>query len=177
MRRLCLAVMLITLARLSPAQGDSITVAQAEAQGAVFPQAPPPATPQPPFADRPFTGSTKRRCVAALHDDPLRSFRSGEFVVRTIFTGPYGLRAGKGSKVLWMPVHDPGPQRVSLRIRAVRLGNRPDSLELTLPRVARSVRGSEFGYPSTVRFPTAGQWLVVATTGDDWGCFLLDVAD
>ncbi len=32
-----------------------------------------------------------------------------------------------------------------------------------------------YGYATNVDFPTAGQWLVVATARDDWGCFAVDV--
>ena len=37
--------------------------------------------------------------------------------------------------------------------------------------------GERWQVPSTVFFPSAGQWLVVATAKDDWGCFVLDVAE
>jgi hypothetical protein len=34
-----------------------------------------------------------------------------------------------------------------------------------------------YGYPSLVSFPKAGQWLVIATAGDDWGCLVVDVVE
>jgi hypothetical protein len=35
---------------------------------------------------------------------------------------------------------------------------------------------TEVGYPSDFHFRSAGKWLMVATSGSDWGCFLLTIA-
>ncbi len=174
------AALLVTFARLSLAQGIPVTITQAETEGAVFPHESAPAALQPAFVVRPYGGSSvERKCVTSQSDvpPPLGSWRSGEFVIRTLFTGPWGLRAGKGSKVLWMPLHDPGSRREWVVIRAARLEHPSDSLRLTFPGVARSLSHTEFGFPSTVTFPAAGQWLAVVTMDHDWGCFLLNVAE
>jgi len=173
-------VLLSALARLSLAQGIPVTITQAEADGAVFLHDSPPAASQPPFVQPLLGGSSvERKCVASLSDVPLPlgSWRSGEFIIRTQFAGPWGLRAGKGSKVLWMPLHDPGNRREWVVIRAARLEHPSDSLRLRVPGVARSISHTEFGFPSTVTFPAAGQWLAVVTMDHDWGCFLLNVAE
>jgi hypothetical protein len=157
-----------------------VTIGQAEAHGAVFPHDVAPAAVQPVFVQPRLAGSSaERKCVGSLSDAPLPlgSWRSGEFITRTVFAGRYGLRAGKGSKVLWMPLHDPGSHRVPLLIRAARLEHPADTVRLTFSASARGVRSREFGFPSTVRFPASGRSLLVATTGKDWGCFLLDVAE
>jgi hypothetical protein len=114
-----------------------------------------------------------------MADDSLpgRSLRSGEFIMRSGFSpGPdgSGLRADRASKILWLPLH--APQRgvvpgYRLLLRAVHLGDPPDSLRNTIPGVTRG------GFPSSIRFPEPGQWLVIATTGADWGCFVLKVWD
>ena len=175
-----LAVLLVAFARLSVAQRMPVTITEAEKDGAVFPHDSLPAALQPAFAQPPFAGSSvERKCVASLSEAPpsLGSWRSGEFIIRTHFTGPLGLRAGKGSKVLWMPLHDPGVRREWVVIRAARLEHPSDSLRLTFPGVARSISHTDFGFPSIVTFPTAGRWLVVVTMDHDWGCFLLNVAE
>lgn len=127
-----------------------------------------------------------------MPDDSLPggSLRSGDIIIRSTFTGRWGLHAGQGHKILWMPLHGPADtttlvsfaewrkkalDHAPLDIRAVRLGYPSDTFRLNRPRLAGSAR--QFGFPSVVTFPTAGQWLVIATTDSDWGCFLLNVAD
>jgi hypothetical protein len=137
-----------------------VTIGQAEAHGAVFPHDVAPAVVQPVFVQPRLAGSSaERKCVGSLSDAPLPlgSWRSGEFIIRTVFAGRYGLRAGKGSTVLWMPLHDPGSQRVPLIIRAARLEHPADTRRLTFPAAARGVRSREFRFPSTERFPTSGR--------------------
>jgi hypothetical protein len=178
--RVLVPTLLILLARLGYAQAAPTTIAEAEAEGARFAHGAPPATVPAAFGRRPFGGAVERRCVAApVSDDslPSGSLRSGDIIVRTRF-GERGLRAGRGGKALWIPLHG-GPNVTSpLLLRAVQLGGPASALRQTVEGLARSgVRGrAEFGYPSAIRFPSAGRWLVVATAGDDWGCFVLDVA-
>jgi hypothetical protein len=174
-----LATMLFT-ARAGRAQQIPASVADAEAQGAAFPHDPVPAALPAAYHAESFGGSIERRCVQPVPDSVWRpSLRSGEMILR----GYDGLQAGtRGNKMLWMPLHDPGNHPISLLIRGVRMGHPSDTLRQTIAgRVARQVRHSDsFGVPTTVRFPTAGQWLVVADDGDDghdWGCFVLDVAE
>jgi len=168
-------------ARGAHAQQIPATVTVAEAEGAAFPHDAAPAVLPAAYNARSFEGSIERRCV-----QPVRvsvwppSLRSGQMIVR----GYVGLQAGKrGNKMLWMPLHDPGNHPISLLIRGVRVDHPSDTLRQTIAaqRVARQVgRHDSFGMPSTVRFPTAGQWLVVADDGDDghdWGCFVLNVVE
>jgi hypothetical protein len=164
-------------ARASHAQQTRPTVADAEAEGAAFPHDPIPAVLPAAYDAGSFDGSIERRCV-----QPVRvsvwppSLRSGEMIVR----GYVGLQAGKrGNKMLWMPLRDPGNHPVSLLIRGVRVDHPSDTLRQTiaLRRVARQLgHHDSFGFPSTMHFPTAGKWLVIATAGNDWGCFVLTMA-
>ena len=171
------------------AQSIPLTVVAAEAEGAAFPHAAHPDVLQPLFAGA-FGGASERRCIPSPPDDsiPGGSLRSGDIIVRSRLSGRWGPHARRGHKILWMPLHGPADTstRVSfaewrmkaaehppLRIRAVRVGHPADSLRQTVSRLTGGPR--QFGFPSEVTFPTAGQWLVVASSGDDWGCFLLDV--
>ena len=174
------AVMLLT-ARTGHTQQVPATVADAEAEGAAFPHDPAPAALPAAYHARSFGGSIERRCVEPGRNSVWpQSLRSGEMIVR----GYTGLKAGtRGNKMLWMPLHDPGNHPVSLVLRGVRVGHPSDMLRQTITarRMARQVgQHDSFGVPTTVRFPTAGQWLVLADDGDDghdWGCFVLNVAE
>jgi hypothetical protein len=92
-----------------------------------------------------------------------------------------GHALGRDRKLMWEPLHNPYvyPARGGLLVRGVRLGNPSDTLRLTVARAAFpgvKRKYTDAGYPSAVRFRSAGQWLMVATSGSDWGCFLLIVA-
>jgi hypothetical protein len=65
-----------------------------------------------------------------------------------------------------------------LVLRAVRIGHPADSVRFSSAGLVHGeeATGPTYGYPSEVLFPNAGQWLVLATAEDDWGCFVLDVA-
>jgi len=185
------AAMLVLTAQVGRPQGIPLTVANAEAEGAAFRHGPPQTVVQYMFGG-PFRGTSQRTCVQSLPDDSIRggSLRSGDIIVRSRFTGPWGLKAGRAHKILWMPLHGPADTsarssfaewrtkaivHAPLLIRAVRVGHALDSLRQTGTRLTGGPR--QFGFPSEVRFPTAGQWLVLATTDEDWGCFLLTVAE
>ncbi|HLJ18561.1 MAG TPA: hypothetical protein VKU84_00100 [Stellaceae bacterium] len=165
------------MARVGHAQQIPVTIATAEAEGAAFHRDAVPATLPEMFDHRPFGGSSERRCVASVPDDSLAggSLRSGEVIARTHFTGWWGLRADKQSKIAWFPLHAPARHsldpRASILIRAARLGDPGDTLRQTISGLTRG------GFPSLVQLRAPGPWLVVATSGSDWGCFVLDVAD
>ena len=83
--------------------------------------------------------------------------------------------------MLWMPLHDPGKSPATLVIRGVRMDQPSDTLRQTntVDRgPAREVgHPDSFGFPTTMKFPNPGRWLVIASEGHDWGCFVLDVAE
>jgi hypothetical protein len=172
------AVLLFLAARAVTAQSAiSTTAAQAEAEAAAYPHSGIASAPQS-FFSRPFAGTSDRRCVAADEADDLKasgSLRSGEVIVRGHWMDPAGLRAGEEHKFLWLPLHGSGEMRAPLVIRAHHLGEPADSVRLMVARIAHG-GGYVYGYPSLVSFPSSGRWLVVATAGEDWGCFVLDVA-
>jgi hypothetical protein len=172
-------VMVLAVATASAAQSVPATVDAAEAEAKAFPRGASPAAASPLFG-QPFGGSADRKCISPSRDGPIRngSLRSGEFIIRTTFAGPWGLRENRDHKILWIPLHNPYEYRDTLVIRAARIGDAADSLREMVPDWAWSP-GSKTNsfFPSLVRFPAVGEWLVVATAGNDWGCFVLRVAD
>jgi hypothetical protein len=169
---------MVLVAHVGRTQQIPVTVAAAEAEAASVPRDATPAMLPAAYHSRSFVGSIDRRCVQAVPDTVWPpSLRSGEMILR----GYYGLRAGKpGKKMLWMPLHDPGRNPVTLIIRGARLDHPSDTLRQTHATEqgpARQMgRPDSFGFPTTLVFPTSGQWLVVANDNHDWGCFILDVA-
>jgi hypothetical protein len=169
---------LFAAAHASAAQQLPATVETAEAEGATFPRLAAPTAFSFAFA-RTFGGMKERKCVPPPSSDdsiPGGSLRSGDVIIRARLTGEWGLRANRDHKILWLPLHNPGEYRDTLLIRAVRIGHRADSLRQSISAWAWSGSKTDSGFPSIVRCPAAGTWLVVATAGGDWGCFLLPVA-
>lgn len=159
------------------AQGIPRTVIAAEAEGAAFRRMPAGSLQSTVAAtgSAGYSGTTERRCVTAPPDDSIvgGSLRSGEFIARTRFTGRWGIRSSRGHKILWLPLHSARSPEQPLLIRAARIGSLSDSLRQIIERPVHS-HGAD-GYPSTVEFPAPGQWLVVASTETDWGCFIVTV--
>jgi hypothetical protein len=171
-------VALLAVASAARAQTIPRTLSEAEAEGAQFARDAAGAA-QAGWAARPFRGTRERRCAGpSTADDSLQRgslpLRSGDLLIRAWFAVPLGFRVNERHKILWLPLHARTNDPTPLLIRAVRLGHPSDSLRLTVAKLARS--RTEFGYPSTVSFPSLGEWLVVATAGADWGCFLFTVA-
>jgi hypothetical protein len=178
---------LASLANIVGAQTIPATVAAAEAEGAGFAHADTATSVQSLFTGAPFGGSGDRRCLRTTPGYPIRAgsssslplqLRSGDFIVRGALVDSWGLQADKKYKVLWIPLHGAAMHGPPLLVRAVRIGHPADSVRFSVGGLARGVEGTGplYGYPSEVRLPSAGQWLVVATAKDDWGCFVLDVA-
>jgi hypothetical protein len=172
-------------------QSIPLTVAEAEGEGASFPHAAPPTVLQSLFVGS-FGGTSTRTCAPSPPDEsmPGGSLRSGDIIIRSRLTGQWGLHAGRAHKILWAPLHGPSDtsktvsfaewrkeaiHHAPLLIRAVRVGHPSDSVRQIVKGLTGGPR--EFGFPSEVTFSTAGQWLVIARTDEDWGCFLLRVAE
>jgi hypothetical protein len=124
-----------------------------------------------------FSGTAERKCATPPFGIN-GSVRSGEIIIRSYgWSGRWGPKANRDTKILWRPVHNPFEYPDTLIIRAVRLDNPADSLRQQVPHWAYSPGNEkESGFPSLVRFPTAGDWLVLGTAGPDWGCFVITVA-
>lgn len=171
-------LLLATVTHAGAAQQLPSTPREAEAEGVTFPRGMAPTRIAKEFEDL-FRGSADRRCVTPYTDGVLdvsrraaSPLRSGEFIVRY---GP--LLANRPTKILWMPQHNPSDYPDTLLIRAVRLGHPGDSLRVRVSYWGWSGSRANSGYLSGMAFPSAGTWLVVTTTGKDWGCFQLPVAD
>jgi hypothetical protein len=169
------------------------SIAEAEAEGAAFAREAAPSS--LPYGFRPgnVRGTDERKCVpfpdraVMSHTNAWEnSRRSGEFVVGGMITE--GLQAGVAAKVFWVPLHDPESRKAQLLVRSVRLGqpaitaqfSRSDyASSLKAERVSGETRyvrdGDSIFYPSGFSLPSAGQWLLVATSANDWGCFIVTV--
>ena len=175
------AALLASTTSASAAQRIATTVDAAEAEGAKFARSVAPTVVANVFAGA-FEGTAERKCVAAQAVDSIPHFlRSGEFIVQGMFRGEWGPRANGDAKFLWTPLHNPYryPSASGLLIRGARIGHASDKLRQSVARAVypgTRLKYSEAAFATLVRFPTAGQWLVVVTAGKDWGCFLLTVA-
>jgi hypothetical protein len=178
------AVLISSLAHIGAAQRIPTSVPAAEAEGAAYPRSAVPHTVARDFRS-PISGTSDRRCVVPPPDSLLGdTLRSGEFIVRGGIgrsTGPMGYSLSRARKLLWEPLHNPYvyPTRKGLLVRAVRVGHPSDTLRLAVAHAAYpgiKMKYTEAGYPSGFNFPSAGEWLMVATSGTDWGCFLLTIA-
>ncbi|HEV8445479.1 MAG TPA: hypothetical protein VGQ44_01620 [Gemmatimonadaceae bacterium] len=182
---LAAALMIASLTHVVVSQNIPVTIREAEAQGADFAHDAPQVVQQSYFTDSRFGGTAERRCVVAASytaytSAPNGSLRSGDFIVRGGFLDASwgGFHAVKGYKVLWLPLHGSSSQKPPLVVRAARIGSPADSVRFRIDGLAKGTGPSVplYGYPSEVSFPSAGQWVIVATAGNDWGCFVLDVA-
>jgi hypothetical protein len=177
-RQVCLPILLLVASRIMHAQAVPATIAEAESEGAGYLRAGVGLPTQPFFATQ-FDGTSDRRCVTSTSENPRGgSLRSGEIIVRGRLVGPNGLRAGRAHKILWLPLHGTSALRSTpLVLRARSLSHPSDSVRLSVTALARGGGASSplYGYPSSVSFPSPGQWLLVATVGADWGCFVFAV--
>jgi hypothetical protein len=182
LRMKCLAAtFLIGITTPVAAQEIPTTIALAESEGARHRRVEIPAVLPTVFA-HPWSGTEKRKCVAAPPDTGVSngSVRSGDFIVRGYFSGQAGPRALHDRKFLWTPLHNPYVYEPStgLLIRGARIGHAADTLRKSVARAAYPslrLQRTEAAFPSLLRFPVAGEWLIVASTATDWGCFLFTV--
>lgn len=172
MRLSMCAIAMLVLAQPVIAQNIPTSVQVAEAEGASHPHAKAPSYTPSVFTDE-FAGTTERKCATPPSGASGGSIRSGEIIIRSFWSGRGGPKANRDTKILWRPLHNPFEYPATLLIRAVRLNDPADSLRQSVPHWAYSPGSKrESGFPSLVRFPTAGDWLIVGTAGPDWGCFV-----
>jgi hypothetical protein len=155
-------------------------VAEVEREALGFPvESQPPIRLKKEFTPQaPTEGTAERKCVAGGGAGPLRS---GEFVIGGELSGPdpSARKRAVAPKIWWSPLHH-GP-KMELLVRARRV----DSAGEYRYHGRTVVYGSggpgrtvpldqrEYSFPSGVEFLHSGKWIVVATQGSDWGCFIL----
>lgn len=108
-------------------------------------------------------GTTERKCVDAGGGGRIRS---GDFVAAMPNYAAYWAQGGV--KVMWVSTRPQVP-RVELVVKATRLDVVAEG------RVYGVETLNAPSYPSRVYLPTAGRWMMVATAGDAWGCFVVTV--
>jgi len=154
-------------------------VSSAEREAATFPvESGLPRRMKKVFASPDTPGTTARKCVTGSGRGPLRS---GEFVIGGELSGqdPEDPRRRVAPKLWWSPLHH--GEKMELLVRARRVGSGGE-YRFHGVTVAHSSSGPnqlvpeaerEYFFPSAVEFLHSGTWVVVATQGSDWGCFIL----
>ena len=149
----------------------------AEQEGAKFPHGVVEALP-PTFGVRTI-GTADRTCVEFPQTTSMVSRRSGDFEIGGQIAG---LKADELGKVWWAPIHDPEAIEAMLIVRGSRLDQPAITSRFVSSHYAWPIIGADRHvvrdhafYPSSFSLPSAGRWLLVATSGPDWGCFIVTV--
>jgi hypothetical protein len=137
----------------------------AEDEGARYLDGPIPATIPQQVAGF-AAGTDERRCVRATNFGPVRS---GQFLIGGQLADTAAAPAGTDRKVWWMPVTN---QRnmPPLIVRGRNIDHLADTVYFSTERIAES---EGFFWPTGINLPTGGRWLLIATSGTNWGCFIL----
>lgn len=161
-------------------------ITNAEADGARFRRIPNPAVVRVMFSSPPDSRTGRyligrdagpnvhaegRKCVAGQEMGPIRS---GEFVIGGQLSGSVAMVAGQRGKVWWAPLHE-APNMPPLLVRGRSLTTPADTVRFSTGDIARSVGGTgrHYFFPSGITIPRPGRWLLIATSGANWGCFIL----
>jgi hypothetical protein len=155
---------------------DSVpsSVQLAEAQGARFALAPAPELSQYTLLTAQYPGTSDHRCVEA--GEAFR-IRSGDFTVAgfSVYRGVW--HAGWG-KLNWMPYHPQPANPGQLIVRATRLDDPTKQWIFEREGGMAHAPGAnlDYSYPSAFYLPSPGRWMLVATAGTNWGCFIYNLA-
>jgi hypothetical protein len=118
--------------------------------------------------DSPAQGTTERACVDT---DKTSLAQSGDFIAGPFAAYNTNWHNGYG-KLVWQPAVVSVAVPVTLTVRARRLDAQDQArvFEGFVPTHSRD--GPTKFYITGVHLPTAGRWLLVATAGPNWGCFI-----
>jgi hypothetical protein len=147
------------------------TIETAEAEGAAWPRPSQPST-QPEYtATHDFGVDVPRKCNESVGAD--RQIHSGEFLIGgEVGSGANWFPApGREAKIWWAPRHPAEGDTLVVRARLID-GAPADTSRFVS---ANWVVNSAWFYASGYMLPSHGRWLLVATSGPDWGCFVLFV--
>jgi hypothetical protein len=143
-------------------------VAGAEGEGATYPH--PRADQAQPgfFGGAGYTGTADRKCIETK--DGL-SVLAGD-----ILAGPFRMfqthwQQGR-TKIWWAPRYVPF---ADLIVRASRLDDPDQHTRFRFTDVASAIPSGVRFFPSDAWLPSAGRWMIVATAGSNWGCFVVNV--
>jgi hypothetical protein len=146
------------------------TVAEAEAEGAAYPRATP-VSPSDPA--RTCTTIRPDQIVFPTTHGDLAPYRlwSGEFYASAISFG-----WGDTYEHAKMPLQPARPDAIGagLWIRAIRLDQPAEGTTFAASELVRPSTGGPRFFAGWPIFPTPGKWMLIATAGANWGCFVLD---
>ena len=168
-----------------------LSVAEAEAEAGTWPIIDGPV--DPTAASGRYEGVADRVCVDVEPGvSETGAWRSGDFVAGSFDV--YLEERPKDfiySKLWWSPAYNRPDLLAGVTVRAVRL-NSPaaessmevfsfdqvawvlESHEATPTPLPEGVHPDYF-YPSGLELPTGGHWMLVATMGPNWGCFVIEL--
>jgi hypothetical protein len=169
-----LAAQMLVPRAAQPKDSVPSSIAEAEAEGARWPRAV--ANNETP-ATTGVVGSSERRCMNVDH---VNIARSGDFVAGP-FQFYYSTWSGGYGKLWWQPAWVSRTDTATLTVRVARLDAHVDAaifaqsfLTHGTPRGEHTRLSPDF-YPSGIHVPSTGRWLLVATAGPNWGCYVLTV--
>ena len=155
---------------------DSVpgSIATAEAEGARYPRlAPGDTATNPLFLSAEGKLTVARRCVEASGES--NNVRTGDFMFGPLAKYSSVWNSGYG-KMYFVPFHGTVATAEKLTVRAARLDGKADAIVLEIPLIGHAVGAlTHLGYPSGLRLPTAGKWMIVANAGNNWGCLIYNL--
>ena len=149
-----------------PGTSWSEIVAAAETDGRIYPRS------------NASTASAPRTCVTGWDVGPASS---GEFTIGGEISDRLPLRAGKVGKIWWKPANA-AANMPPLLVRGRNLSSPTDTVLFRSTQIAwQGVAGAppdhatsrSYFFPSGFSVPSPGRWVVIATSGRNWGCFIV----
>jgi hypothetical protein len=120
-------------------------------------------------------GSAARTCATVPRDIssstmPGIKIRAGDLVLGGNLSR---MMAGVEAKVWVSSLHEARGSALNLLLRATRLGQ--EALSADTVRFTRTRGSVLLGFPGGLELPKAGTWMLVATSGPEWGCVIVSV--